>query len=417
MEQRSLSDSIKKTKRKRKARKWTIMSLVLVAFAVALWFLALRPNDDTKVVVRYAAVERGDIVKAITATGQLQATKTVQVGSQVSGAIRELYADFNSRVTKGQLIAVLDPTFYEASVKEAMANNARATAEVENAEREVARAEELFKRDLLSKAEFEATQTKLRTTTAALGQTAAALARARVNLGYTRIHAPISGTVISRNVDVGQTVAASLNAPTLFVIAEDLSNMEVQANVDEADIGQVSDNQQVDFTVDAFAEKRFKGRVKMVRISPTVAQNVVTYTVVIGADNSEGMLLPGMTATVTITSDERRDVLRIPTAALKFAPAEGGSDAPPEKKASGPRKKDGDVVYLKASQAKAFEPMELTTGLSDGMFTEIKSGTLKEGDSVAIGTFALGGTTTNRSSNPLGNQNPARGSRGMRRSF
>ena len=135
MEQRSVSDSIKKTKRKRKARKWTIMGLVLVAFAVALWFLILAPKDSTKVVVRYAAVERGDIVKAITATGQLQATKTVQVGSQVSGAIKELYADFNSRVTKGQLMAVLDPTLYEASVKEALAKNSRSTAEVENAER------------------------------------------------------------------------------------------------------------------------------------------------------------------------------------------------------------------------------------------------------------------------------------------
>jgi HlyD family secretion protein len=411
MEQRSLSDSIKKTKRKRKTRKWAIFSLVLVAIAVGLWFFALRPTGDTKVVIRYAAVERGDIIKAITATGQLQATKTVQVGSQVSGAIKDLYADFNSRVTKGQLIAVIDPTFYEASVKEALANSARATAEVENAQREVARAEELFKRDLISKAEYEATTTKLRTATAAQGQTSAALARARVNLGYTRIHAPISGTVISRNVDVGQTVAASLNAPTLFVIAENLSNMEVQANVDEADIGQVSDNQQVDFTVDAFADKRFKGRVKMVRISPTIAQNVVTYTVVIGADNSEGMLLPGMTATVTITSEERRNVLRIPTSALKFKPSASGEEGKPS------RGKAADVVYLKAgNMEKQFEPMPLTTGLSDGMFTEVKSGSLKEGDSVAVGMLALGGQPSNRSTNPL-NPSPGAGGGRMRRSF
>jgi HlyD family secretion protein len=410
MEQRSLSDSIKATKRKRKTRKWAIFSLVLVAIAAALWFLAFRPAGDAKVVIRYAAVERGDIVKAITATGQLQATKTVQVGSQVSGAIKELYADFNSRVSKGQLIAVIDPTFYEASVKEAIANNARATAEVENAKSEVARAEELFKRDLISKAEYEATTTKLRTSTAAQSQTAAALARARVNLGYTRIHAPISGTVISRNVDVGQTVAASLNAPTLFVIAEDLSKMEVQANVDEADIGQVTDNQEVDFTVDAFAEKRFKGQVKMVRISPTVQQNVVTYTVVIDADNSEGMLLPGMTATVTITSDERHDVLRIPTAALKFTPGTGD-----QMKKPGGRGKANDIVYLKAGNKEhPIEPMPLTVGLSNGMYTEVKSGNLKEGDSVAIGTLALGGQSSNRSTNPL-NQTPGGGGGRTRR--
>jgi HlyD family secretion protein len=413
MDKQPLSETLKRTKRKRKSRKWVIFSLVLVSIAFALWFFLLRPAGETTVVVRYAAVERGDIVKAITATGQLQATKTVQVGSQISGAIMQLYADFNSRVTKGQLIAVIDPTFYEASVKEAMANNARATAEVENAEREVARADELFKRALISKAEYEAATTKLRTATAAQAQTAAALARARVNLGYTRIHAPISGTVISRNVDVGQTVAASLNAPTLFVIAEDLSNMEVQANVDEADIGQVSDDQEVDFTVDAFAEKRFKGKVKMVRISPTVQQNVVTYTVVIGADNSEGMLLPGMTATVTITSEERRNVLRIPTSALKFTPSTGDED----KKPKAPRGKPAEVVYRKAGdKEKQFEPLPLTTGLSDGMFTEIKSGSLKEGDSVAIGMMAVGGQPGNRSTNPLGNQMPG-GGRGMRRSF
>lgn len=412
MEQGPLSDTLNKTKRKRRTRKWVVTLLVLAAIGAGLWFFIFRPDDEQKMVVRYAAVERGDIVKAITATGQLQATKTVQVGSQISGTIRELYADFNTRVTKGQLIAVIDPTFYEATVKEALANNARATAEVENAGREAARAEELFKRDLLSRAEYEAATTKLRTSQAALGQTEAALARAHVNLGYTRIHAPISGTVISRNVDVGQTVAASLNAPTLFVIAEDLSKMEVQANVDEADIGQVTDSQEVDFTVDAFAEKRFKGKVKMVRISPTVQQNVVTYTVVIDADNSEGMLLPGMTATVTITSEERRDVLRLPTSALKFKPS--GIDE--QKRTGAARGKPTDIVYLKAgSKEKPFAPTELTTGLSDGMFTEIKGGRLKEGDSVAVGMLAVGGQPTTRSTNPLGNQMPS--GRGMRRSF
>lgn len=410
MENRSLPESLKSNKRRRHSRRWIITGLVFIAVAVALWFFVFRPEGEKKVIIRYAAVERGDIVKSITATGQLQATKTVQVGSQISGAIQELNADFNSRVTKGQLIVVINPTFYEASVKEAEANNIRATAEVDIAEREAKRAQELFDRDLLSKAEYDVATTKLRTSRAALSQTAAALARARVNLGYTRIRAPISGTVISRNVDVGQTVAASLNAPTLFVIAEDLSKMEVQANVDEADIGQVKDGQEVDFTVDAFAEKKFKGVVKMVRISPTVLQNVVTYTVIIDADNSEGMLLPGMTATVTITSDERRDVLRIPTAALKFSPPSAGM----EKKPIG---RGGEVVFVKSSKdGKQMQPAKLMTGLSDGMFTEIKNGNLKEGDSVAVGMLSLNSQPSSPSANPLGTQMP-RGSGRMRRSF
>jgi HlyD family secretion protein len=420
--------------------------LVLVAAAGVYWFARTREAP-----VKYvtAAADRGDVSEVVGATGTLQAVLTVQVGSQVSGTIQEMYVDFNSRVEKNQVIARLDPSLFDARLGQAKANAvaARANADrartaLEDARLKNERAKQLAKEELLPQSDLETAQTtfdaagaSVKAADAAVTQAVASVNQAQVDLDHTVIRAPISGVVISRSVDVGQTVAASLQAPTLFVIANDLARMQVLASVDEADVGRIKTGQEVTFRVDSFPDRTFRGRVEQVRLQPTVAQNVVTYSAMISADNPGQILMPGMTATVSVVSQEREDVVRIPAAALRFRPEgfEAGAgrpggrrngqraDASPgaaaeapaaaaspvalaspaaveggEGRGPGGRRRGGApgeaaadggkpaLVFVMGADGKP-EPRRVRVGLSDGQFVEVAEG-LEPGAAVIVGT-------------------------------
>lgn len=304
---------------KKKLIWWTAIAVVLVAAGGYFW---MQKNKSKEVTYRFDKIDRGDLVVTISATGTLNAVTTVQVGSQVSGTIARLYADYNSKVTEGQLLAQLDPTFLQASVNVQRANVDRAKAQLQESQRSYDRTNELLAKSMVSQAEMDAATTSLQSAQASLRQVEASLDQSEVNLKYATIKAPISGVVISRNVDVGQTVAASLQAPTLFTIANDLRKMQVQASVDEADVGQVKVGQQVSFRVDAYPDEEFHGVLSQVRLAPVISQNVVTYNVIIDVDNPEEKLMPGMTATVSIEVARRDNALRVPLLALRFTPTD-----------------------------------------------------------------------------------------------
>jgi HlyD family secretion protein len=446
---------VKETQKENRKKKVDPKLLVLlgIVILIAAYFLFFRKTETTTTTIRYATLQQGDITKGITATGTLQATTTVQVGSQVSGTIRELYADFNTRVSKGQLLARLDPTFYEAALTQARANLSRVQADYSTALKDEQRQKDLLKRQLIAQADYDVSENKLLDSRAAVTQQEALVKQAETNLSYTVIKSPIAGVVVSRNVDKGQTVAASLNAPTLFVIAQDLSSMQVAANVDEADIGQVVEGQTVRYTVDAFPGQEFDGTVEQIRINPVTTQNVVTYTVIILTGNPGGKLLPGMTATVNIVNASRENVLKIPAAALRFIPPEefGGPDSatrtayanrmrqsrggsPSGGSGSGdsgrPVSRDtsarmgrqaggnfgGDTVrrglqmrsvertvYRKPQTGTKLEAVKVVAGLSDGTWTEVVSSNpaLHAGDSIAVGAFTPSATAQPQGTSPV----------------
>jgi HlyD family secretion protein len=334
-------------------KKALIVLLVLAAAAAGAGAYYRLNTKPPEVQVMTAKVSRGDIVDTIGATGTLQAVTTVQVGSQVSGIIKELYADFNSIVKKGQVVARLDPSLFQTQIEQARANLIRSQADVdrlkvtlEDAKSKLKRAQELSERNLIPRSELEtaevlvrSTEAQIKSSQAQVTQSEAALNQNQVNLEHTIITAPIDGIVISRNVDIGQTVAASMSAPTLFIIAADLTKMQVNASVDESDVGRIRPNQQVRFRVDAYAGEEFHGTLSQVRLQPVVVQNVVTYNTVIDVPNPELKLKPGMTANVTIEVARRNDVLRVPNAALRFRPTneifEALNQTPPEGFAGG----------------------------------------------------------------------------------
>ncbi|MDI6766863.1 MAG: efflux RND transporter periplasmic adaptor subunit [Bacteroidota bacterium] len=293
--------------------------ITIVVLGTAGYFIFFN-NGSNDIKYRTEKISRGDVTVQVRATGTINPVQTVQVGSQVSGIIDKLYADFNSEVKKGQIIARIDSTFLYASVKEAEANLERNQAQVNEAKRSFNRTTELFNKNLVSQADLDAAQTQFEAATAQKKQSQASLDRAMVNLRYSIIRAPIDGVIISREIDVGQTVAASFQAPKLFTIANDLKQMQVEASVDEADIGQIKEGQVVTFTVDAYPGEEFEGKVTQVRLSPVTVQNVVTYTVIIHVPNSDLKLRPGMTATVSILINKRENVLRVPTLAIRFQP-------------------------------------------------------------------------------------------------
>jgi HlyD family secretion protein len=313
-------------------RRSLIAGVAIVAAALALFFAFRRREAPA----RYAATpaERGDVVDVVGATGALQAVTTVQVGSQVSGTIETLAVDFNDHVKKGQVIARLDPSLFQARLGQMQANLAAAQANVERARSTVEDAKQRFERakalsaeNLLPAADLETAKANhdgavaaLKAAVASVTQARASVNQSEVDLGHTVIRAPIDGVVIARNVDVGQTVAASLQAPTLFVIANDLTQMQVSASIDEADIGRVRAGQAVTFRVDSYPDREFEGRVDQVRLQPTVVQNVVTYNAIISAANPGQRLMPGMTATVSVIVRKAEGALRIPASALRFRP-------------------------------------------------------------------------------------------------
>ncbi len=344
-------------------------------------------------------VSRGEVTRAITASGQLNPLVQVQVGSQISGNIKKLLVDFNSTVTEGQVVAQLDPATYEANFLQAQGNLANARAYLEFAELQEKRTKELQANKLNPLAEYEKVLADLHSAQANVKIHEGALKKAEVDLARCTIYSPISGIVISRNVDVGQTVAASLSAPTLFLIANDLTRMQIDANVAEADIGQVVAGQEAEFTVDAFPGETFHGTVTQIRNAPKIDQNVVTYDTMIDVANPSLRLKPGMTANVSIVVDRRGDVLKVPNAALRFRPpknivllkspapadprtpaalSESNSQATKRKK---DRQKGERTVYLLREGGLAGVKVKL--GISDSRETELLAG-LKEGDVLVV---------------------------------
>jgi HlyD family secretion protein len=292
--------------------------VLVVAIAGVWWWKARSAVAAPK--YRTAEVDRGSVESVVSATGTIRPVVQVAVGSQVSGTVDKLYADYNSRVRAGQVLLQLEQSSFRAREVQADAAVARAEASVKDAERSLSRAQDLFTKQYLSQAELDAAVVALELRKADLKQAKAQLESAQVDLQHATIRAPIDGVVISRSIDLGQTVAASLSAPTLFVIANDLTRMQVETRIDEADIGQIRPGLPVSFTVDAFPDQQFDGQVTQVRLEPIVDQGVVTYTTVIHTGNPDGRLRPGMTANVTVKIEKREDVLRVPNAALRFRP-------------------------------------------------------------------------------------------------
>jgi HlyD family secretion protein len=365
-----------------------IGSVVVIALAVVLFFVF--KNGDGKQKFVTDTITRGDIKSTVSSTGTVNAVTTVQVGTQISGTIQKLFVDFNSPVKKGQLLAQIDPSILEAQMGQARANLLSARANLEKSQvmlRDtkitLERNKILYGKNYIAKSDLDTSETnylsavaQIKVAEAQIQQAQAALDSSAINLKYTKILSPVNGTVISRNIDIGQTVAASFQTPTLFTIAQDLTKMQIDTSVDEADIGKVKSRQKAAFTVDAYPEFPFKGKVSVVRNAPITVSNVVTYNAVIVVDNTGLKLKPGMTANVSIETESKQNVLRVPNAALRFKPATSAT-TPDQKRVKGP--KGPGVWILENNKPKN---VKITTGISDGNYTEVTSGELAEGQQV-----------------------------------
>jgi HlyD family secretion protein len=446
-----------------------LLWLLLVPVVLAAGFLLLRGRGEATQFTT-GTVDRGDVVEVVGATGALEAVTTVQIGSQVSGTIKDLHADFNSTVKKGQIIARLDPSIFEARLGQAKANLLAAKANVDRARSTVEdmrqkyeRAKELAATQLIAetdletaKANYDGAVAQIKANEAAQSQAQANVDQAALDLSHTIIDTPIDGVVISRNVDVGQTVAASFQAPVLFVIANDLAQMRVNASVDEADVGRVREGEEVVFHVDAYPEREFKGTVEQVRLNPTTVSNVVSYNTIVAVDNRDLLLRPGMTATVSIVVRKAQNALRLPASALRFRPegyqrpsgrggpgatgatgtpgaqgapggqggmqrsgggipgaamaAERGSPGGSGGGAHGPGRPT--VVFVPGEKGEP-KPVDVRIGVSDGQFVELRQG-LDEGAVVITGTEIPGARAAGAgarpgaspSSNPFSPQRP-----------
>ena len=375
------------------------MKKILIGIAIVIVlgivvFIAFRKKENG-LNFRTEKISKGDIVETVTASGNVNAVTTVLVGTQVSGTIKTIYADFNSPVKQGQLIAQIDPATFEAQVEQARANLLSAKANLEKADasfidakRTMERNKALFSKDLIARSEVDTAETNYETAKAQINaskaqvaQAEASLKVAETNLRYTRIISPVNGIVVSRNVDVGQTVAASFQTPTLFTIAQDLTKMQIDTNVAEADIGKVKQGQDVEFGVDAYPGVIFKGKVSQVRNAPINVQNVVTYNAVILVSNPELKLKPGMTANVSIIVSQKKDVLRIPNAALRFTMPDKDKDKTKKAQQKGPGQKGSGVWIVEGGKPKR---ISVSTGVSDGSYTELISGEIKEGQEVIV---------------------------------
>ena len=300
-------------------KKVIIGLIVVVALAIAGYiFLKKEPSKEIKWDTK--PITRGSISNTITATGTLQAVTTILVGTQVSGIISKLYIDYNSKVRKNQVLALIDTTTLSANVFDAKAAVYRQQIQVNQTKRDYERTKDLFAQKVVAQTDYDLAIDNYETAKSSLISAQAQLNRALINLGYATIFAPIDGVVISKSVEQGQTVAASLNSPTLFTIVDDLTKMQVQASVDEADIGQVKEGEEVSFTVDAYPEDKFTGSVKQIRIDPVIVSNVVNYVVIVDVPNPDLKLLPGMTANITVKVNEATNVLKVPVKALSFRP-------------------------------------------------------------------------------------------------
>jgi HlyD family secretion protein len=354
-----------------------------------------------------ATVTRGSITQAVTATGTLNPVVNVQVGSQVSGNISKLFADFNSQVKAGQVVAQIDPALFQATVTQAEGDLANAQAALELAKVNATRTQDLFARKTSSQADLDQAVANLHQAEATVKIKQGALDKAKADLDHCTITSPIDGVVISRSVDVGQTVAASLQAPVIFQIANDLTKMQIDSNVAEADVGVLEMGQDVDFTVDAFPMRTFHGKVVQVRNAPITVQNVVTYDTVIGVSNPDLKLKPGMTANVSIIVAHKDNVLQIKNAALRYRPAEAASaemgsrsPAPPGARGGGGRERRTSerTVYVLSDGRP--QPVQIKTGISDGVLTEVIEG-LKEGDRVVTAELASKSPAASPPANPF----------------
>jgi HlyD family secretion protein len=408
---------------------FVVLTVVLAAGGVYYYRAHHAPQAPAPLT---AAVTRGDVIAKVDATGTLAPVTTVQVGSQMSGTIKALRADYNSHVKKGQVIAELDPSLFQTQVEQArstlvkvQADADRAKVGLDDAISKARRAQELSDQKLISRNDLETAQSTAAQAQAAVKSAQAMVTQARaavnqnqVNLGHTIITAPIDGIVISRSVDVGQTVAASMQAPTLFVIAQDLAHMQVSASIDESDIGRIAAGQPVTFRVDAYPARTFHGTVSQVRLEPKTEQNVVSYTTMIDVPNEDLKLKPGMTANVTVETAANQDVLKVPNAALRFRPAAqtgsgirdsgsagsqgsgfvGSQVRGTSGRLDGEERTFGRVFVLRDSQ---FVPARVRTGVTDGTMTAIVDGDLKEGDQVVTGMSQPGATAQTGTSSPL----------------
>jgi HlyD family secretion protein len=377
--------------------------------AVGAWWL-LSSGAGTRYVT--AKVTRGSIVRSVTATGTVNPVITVQVGSYVSGPIVALYADFNSPVKQGQMIAKIDPKPFQVKVDEAAAALANAKAQLGKDRANLAyqkvtyeRDQKLVKENVISQDQLDSQRSTYQQAVAQVAldeaniqQQQANLKDAQVNLNYTNIVSPVDGTVVSRNVDVGQTVAASFQTPTLFLIAKDLTKMQVDANVSESDIGGVSIGQHATFKVDAFPERDFDGIIGQVRQAPITVQNVVTYDVVVNVDNPELLLKPGMTANVTIVTARRDNAIRIPMDALRFAPRDGAVPPVPPADERGP----GRHARVWTLSGGSISAVPVTVGLDDGTWAEMISGSLQPDDQVVTDEVRTGARSSSSQSGPQG---------------
>ena len=385
-----------------------VLVILLAAVGGGWWYW--KTHTAEKITYKTTTVTRGDITQAVTATGTLNPVLNVQVGSQISGNIEKLFADYNSQVKAGQVVAQIEPSIYKAVVMQSEGDLASANAELELAQINLKRTQELRDRNAAPQATLDQAMATLHQSEAAVKVKEGSLARAKVDLAHCTIYSPIDGIVISRSVDVGQTVAASLSAPIIFTIANDLTKMQIDANVAEADVGAVDVGQNVDFTVDAFPNRTFQGKISQVRNAALTVQNVVSYDAVIDVKNDDLKLKPGMTANTSIIVARRENVLKISGGAFRFRPPEAAdSQSKPESgKPSDPKRPLGKkpdrrserTVYLLRDGNPV--PVQIKAGISDGIFTEILEG-LNEGDQVIIAS--VGGTQSTAapaSSNPLG---------------
>lgn len=367
--------------KRRKITAGKIAVLAIAALSITLftwWVTANQKPLERENLIRFAEVGRGNLEMLVSSTGTLAAVETVEIGTQVSGTIDQLMTDYNDTVEEGQILAVLDQSIFNASVNNAKAGVIKAQAELQQAEFEYKRNKPLYEKGYLSEQEFLPFETEVETLKASLLSAEAVLEQARINLEHTVITSPIDGTVIDRSVDAGQTVAASLATPTLFLIAKDLSRMQIETNVDETDIGQIQKGQMVRFTVQSYSDQTFTGSVRQIRLQPETVDNVVTYTVIVEAENNSGILLPGMTATVDFIVHSTESALLVPIAALQFNPVAN------ERKTLSDNGSGAANIFCPDSEGR-LHPLPVTTGQSDGLVTVVSGEGLTEGMKVATG--------------------------------
>ena len=428
-------------------KKIIIAVIIIAAIGAGAWFFFLGGGSNGIAGYKTVKVDKGTVIKTVSSSGVVQPLQQVQVGTQVNGPIKKLYVDFNARVKEGDLIAQIDPAPYEARVTQdkasltsSIANVKRVEANLKQAQKELERSRELAKRELISQSEldtavasYDSLLAQLDVAKAGVEQSQATLNNSQINLGYTTIKSPINGIVISRSVDEGQTVVASFSAATLFVIANNLTKVQIQASVAESDIGKISLKQLVRFTVDAYPDNKFTGRVEQIRLSPTTVSNVVTYTIIINADNPEEKLLPGMTATLSFEVETSENALRVPNAALRFVPSEeemakvkipaedtaaaipsdsaalsgtaqaNGAPGTPEARNGGRQGRSGMSRNRSGNNKEAqvkkqiwvldngkLKPVSIVIGITDGSFTEVLKGDIAEGQEVVTGIIKKG---------------------------